>query len=118
MSSRLPSYLRALRRSWGLSQDEVASLLGLTSPSQVSRFERDERLPNLDVLIAYEVLLRKSARGLFPTRYSKIESRVMDSAAQLLERLEHDNSRRGARVRELLEQVTSLAVTQSPESDV
>jgi len=69
-------------------------------------------------LIAYEVLLRKTARGLFPVRYSQIEARVMNKAAHILEKLENDKSRRGARVRELLERVTSLAVTQSPESDV
>ena len=51
-----PEVRRALRRSVGLSQDDFAGVLGVHRET-VSRWERGERTPRGDDLVAYVDLL-------------------------------------------------------------
>lgn len=64
-SHRLQNYLRTFRKRAGLSQDEVAFLLGCRSGTKVSRYEHFRRLPTLQTAFAYEIIFRTSARELF-----------------------------------------------------
>jgi predicted transcriptional regulator len=54
--SHLPNYLRARRKRWALAQYEMALLLGITTQAAVSQYESDDRLPQPDILIAYEII--------------------------------------------------------------
>lgn len=74
------------RRSAGLTQKEVAYLLGLPHPSQVSRLERSVRDPNLRTLLAYELLYRTAGRRLFAGVYEEVEKRTSGRAKRLLAR--------------------------------
>lgn len=47
-----PTTLRELRKSAGLSQDDIAQIIGVTSPT-VSRMERGVRTINLDQAAAW-----------------------------------------------------------------
>ena len=85
MSSKLENYLRTYRKRSGLSQDEVAFLLGGQSGTKVSRYERYARKPNLETLFAYELVFGAPARELFAGVYQKVE-KTMLSRAQLLTR--------------------------------
>ena len=111
MASRVPSYLRTQRRKWGLTQRELALLIGSRSRAHVSRLERDQRAPSVHSLIAALVIFGESAPALFPHLYGAIEEEVLRSAAKLLEELSNDSTRRGARKRELLESVLHRAIT-------
>lgn len=113
MSSRVRSYLRTARRSWGLSQQDLALLLGFKSRAHISRLERDERAPSLESLIACLVLFGTSTPELFPGLYSDIEETVLRHAAQLLDTLDGDNSLRAKRKRALLERALSRAISSS-----
>src|SRR3954447_25709975 len=62
---RLPNYLRSHRKKSGLSQDELALLLGCRSGTKVSRYENCIRKPELETLLALELLFRKPASELF-----------------------------------------------------
>jgi transcriptional regulator with XRE-family HTH domain len=84
---RLDNYLRAYRKRIGLSQDDVASLLGYKSGAQVSRYERGTRKPTLENSLAFEAILSVPARELFAGRYEKVAKAVSRRAAQLAERL-------------------------------
>lgn len=53
--SRFPSYLRTHRRTWGLTQKELAFLLSRSSAS-ISSYERLDTHPGLEDALAYEVL--------------------------------------------------------------
>ena len=55
MSHKLQNYLRTYRKRSGLSQDEVAFLLGCQTGAKVSRYEPFARKPSLETLFAYEV---------------------------------------------------------------
>ena len=115
MSSRVPSYLRTERRKWGLTQRELAKLLGGKSRTQVSRLERGERAPSVESLLSCLVLFGASAPALFPHLYSHIEERVLRDAAALLEELADDTSRKSTRKRELLKLALARAISSSSQ---
>ena len=81
--ARLPNYLKTYRRRAGLSQDEVAFLLGCQSGAKVSRYERLARQPNLETALAYEALLGVPARELFAGVYEKVEEQIQKRARLL-----------------------------------
>jgi transcriptional regulator with XRE-family HTH domain len=87
MQRPLPIYLHVLRKRWGLSQRELAFLLGI-SPAMLSKLERLERKPSKAVIIGAEVIFGASPRDAFPSSYERIEAKVMRQAAALYERLE------------------------------
>jgi transcriptional regulator with XRE-family HTH domain len=93
MHARLPSYLRTQRLKSGLSQRELAFLLGSDSGAKVSRLERQTRHPNLEAAFACEALFGVSSRALFPGRYAEVEAEL------------------GARVRVLEEQLKAEPLT-------
>ena len=82
-SSQLPNYLRANRKRLGLSQDEVAFLLGTQSGAKVCRYERFKRAPALETAFAFEAIFRRPARELFCGLYQKIEQEVAARAKTL-----------------------------------
>ncbi|MCG3198814.1 MAG: helix-turn-helix transcriptional regulator [Candidatus Omnitrophica bacterium] len=104
MSKPLHNYLRAFRRGAGLTQKEVAFLLGLPTASQVSRLEHAVREPNLKILLALELLFRTPGRRLFAGVQDDVERRTQGRARRLLARMERRNAdARQARKRETLE---------------
>jgi DNA-binding XRE family transcriptional regulator len=78
--------LRASRRRTGLSQLELAFLIG-GSDANVSRHERHENLPDLETGFAYETILRIPARELFARDAQAIEEGIRSRAIQLYGRL-------------------------------
>ena len=58
--------LRTHRRTWGLSQRELADLLGMESRAHVSRIERGKRSPTLETALACSTLFGVSLGALFP----------------------------------------------------
>jgi transcriptional regulator with XRE-family HTH domain len=62
---QIKNRLRIHRRSCGLTQKEVAQIIGLTSSAQISRWERGERLPNLTQALRLSALYKRLANDLF-----------------------------------------------------
>ncbi len=86
-SHRLPNYIRVHRKRLGLSQNEVAFLLGWRDASQPSRYEHFSRIPALRTALALAVILRVSVYELFPGEYQKVEDAVSRRAQRLEARL-------------------------------
>jgi DNA-binding XRE family transcriptional regulator len=84
MTRPLPNYIRTFRKRSGLSQEEMAFLLGLTSGTSVLRHEDGQRVPMLDTALAYSVICRVDARELFAGRYVGAEVEVRKRARKLL----------------------------------
>lgn len=83
---RLPNYLRSRRKSIGLSQEEIAFLLGFDS-SHISRYERFARSPGFKIAIAFEVIFKIPIRLLFSGDYRIIENGIRVRAKRLVRRL-------------------------------
>lgn len=92
MPAQLPNYLRTHRKRLGLSQEEVAFLLGTRHGDKVCRYERFIRQASLEAALACEVIFQKSVRDLFFGLYQKIERNVAARAKVL----SHRTARRGS----------------------
>ena len=108
MSSRLlPNYLRSHRKRLGLSQDEVAFLLGVRSGAKVCRNERFAREPSLATALAYEVIFQRPASELLGGLYQEIEQQVAERAKALTYRT--DYQKRSPQNAKKLQAITALA---------
>jgi transcriptional regulator with XRE-family HTH domain len=87
---KLPNYLRASRKKAGLSQDDLAFLLGCGSGTKVSRYELFRRQPGLATVFALEAIFGKPARELFAGMYEDAEQQTADRARRLIQRLNKD----------------------------
>jgi transcriptional regulator with XRE-family HTH domain len=84
---KLGNYLRAHRRRWHLTQDELAFLIGYDAASIISRLERDERTITLAVASASYTIFGIEPRELFPAMLESVEKGVIQRMHQLRERL-------------------------------
>jgi transcriptional regulator with XRE-family HTH domain len=85
----LSNYLRMHRRRTPLSQDDIAFLLGSFDGARVSRHESAQRLPPVEVALAYEFIFGVPAREIYKGLNQKIENAVLRRAKILLESTQH-----------------------------
>ena len=85
--------LRTLRMRSGLSQRELAELLGFRSDSVAFRHECSKTLPDLRAAIAYEIIFGVPVSSQFPGLYRLIEPVVESRILQLKKRLEEQPGR-------------------------
>ena len=83
-SNHLPNHLRTHRKRSALSQDDVAFLLGTKGGEKICRHERFVCEPELEAVLAYEIIFQKPARELLAGLYRKIEHRVLERARVLV----------------------------------
>lgn len=76
------------RKRSGLSQDEVAFLLGCKSGAKLSRYERGGRLPSLETAIALELVFGVDSRELFRGHHTRVYQRVRRRAQRLSRRVD------------------------------
>ncbi len=74
---RVLCYLRTHRRVWGLTQRELASLLGFQSAAHISRIENGKRAPTVESALACQVLFGIPPAAMFPHAYEAVEERVI-----------------------------------------
>lgn len=75
---RLPvCYVRTHRRLWGLTQAELASLIGLKSPTIISRVEHSKCAPTVEVALACQVIFGLHPSEMFPNVHALVEERIM-----------------------------------------
>lgn len=98
---KLSNYLRTIRMRSGLSQDEVAFLLGVASGAEVSRHEMFHRIPTLKTALSYEVIFGVPVRKLFAGEYEKVEAEIRERAKELARRISVPGPK-GKRVRDIL----------------
>jgi DNA-binding XRE family transcriptional regulator len=91
----LASRVRSHRKRAGLSQKDLACIVGLAE-AQVSRHERFGIVPPLTVALSYEAVFGVSVRDLYPRLYEEIGQRV---EAQLT-KMEADLQQMSARGRQ------------------
>lgn len=87
-SQRLRNYLRTHRKRMGLTQDEMAFLLGCQSGAKVSRYERFARQPCLHTIFLYEAFFGVPAKELFAGEFQKAERLALGRLRFLMIRLE------------------------------
>ena len=113
-NNKLPHYLRAYRKRAGLSQADVAFLLGCRSGAKVSRYEHFARQPTLPVAFAYEVIFNTAARELFSGVFQESQQKILQRTQALLTSLEQSNFDR-APVRKI-KALRDITVASKPEA--
>jgi DNA-binding XRE family transcriptional regulator len=83
MSERLGNYIRTYRQRAGLSQRELAKVLGYDDEGPVSRHERLRSLPPLLIAIAYSVIFRIPVSELFAGLSDAVEQTVEGRLSQM-----------------------------------
>jgi transcriptional regulator with XRE-family HTH domain len=84
---RLPNYIRTYRKRSCLTQEDVAFLLGSKSSANVSRHERFKQTPDLQTLLAYEMLFQTPVRKLFSSTHQEIEQKLRHRINLLIRKL-------------------------------
>jgi len=82
----IPSALRKYRRIRGLSQKQVAVILGLKTASRISRWERGDCLPSLVNAIRLATLYRTMVDGIFGDLVKAVRGEVQERERKMLER--------------------------------
>jgi transcriptional regulator with XRE-family HTH domain len=85
MSRLLSTYLLSLRKRSGLSQSELAMLLGIDG-SALCKFENLSRRPTIELAVGAEVIFGHPMKGVFPAFYDEIERVVVERARRWRDR--------------------------------
>jgi transcriptional regulator with XRE-family HTH domain len=83
MSHKFVHYLRNERRRKGLSQADIAALLGGLWKGRISRYERGV-IPPTAVALGYQAILQKHISDLLGGAFDKEQSKVRHNAQELL----------------------------------
>lgn len=118
MSSKVHCYLRTLRNEWGLTQEELASLLPKGDRNRVSFVERGITPPNAEEILAYSLIFGLSGQAIFRRLSLDTDEAVMQGAYHLYERLEGNKSPKALRKRELLDRLRARAIKSANQTEV
>lgn len=89
--------LRSVRKKTGLTQKEVAQVLGFESAIPVVRHERSLAIPSLLTALAYEIVFRVPIANLFRGLHASVESGIEHRLAELERMLQESDAKgRGA----------------------
>lgn len=109
MDQRLISYVRPLRRRWGLTQAELAFLIGSKTHAAVSRIEALKTYPSLAEAIACSIIFDTPPPELFPELYGTVFEFVLRQAAELYDALQGNPARSTCPKLDFLEEVLARA---------
>ena len=85
---RLNNYLRTKRKHSGLSQSEVSFLVRLKNKSELSRYERNVRVPSLRTALACQELYGVAVSDLFAGLSDSVASDTRGRMKRLQARLQ------------------------------
>jgi transcriptional regulator with XRE-family HTH domain len=87
MPTKVPCYLRTLRKQWELTQQELALLVGRGDRNRVSLLENGKVPPSSSELFSYALIFGVPPQDIFPRFADQVQDAVLLSAAELDKRL-------------------------------
>lgn len=111
--TKIPCYLRTLRREWGMTQKELAELMLRGGRARVSGVERNLVSPNAAEIVAYSLLFGMPPAEIFPAFYDHVEEALIAKAYVFHEVLSDDQSSVAARKRKLFQGALARATGQA-----
>ena len=82
------NYLRTYRKRVGLSQRQLAVILGLKSSTRISEMELGKGLPNARECIVFRLLFKRPFEEMWPGIKGHAESRTLQNLWQLIAHIE------------------------------
>jgi len=89
----LDNYIQMHRERVGLSQEDLALLIAVEQRASVSRYEQGLRFPNLETLLALEIVFDQPIAKLFAGIVERVHENVTSRARTLLESLDDSPSK-------------------------
>jgi transcriptional regulator with XRE-family HTH domain len=114
-TQKLENYLRTYRKRSGLTQREVAFLLGCRNGAQVSRYEKRRRLPPLRTALACEAVFGAPVSELFAGMREAVGKDIDKRLFELRSKLEAKTSR-GSEARMVAQKLRWLAEREAPQT--
>jgi transcriptional regulator with XRE-family HTH domain len=84
INPRIPNLLRRFRKARGLNQKQAAGILGIGSPTIISRWEKGKCLPSLLNAFKLAALYRTMADALFPNLTNILRQELLKREEGLL----------------------------------
>ena len=109
------SYLRSHRLKSGMSQRELAKLIGIVEHHQVSNHERSSAVPSLFAALSYEAVFAVPVAQLFPGIYETIRANVEERLAGWEEKLQ-DTTPKGRPAQAVAQKLEWICRRRNPES--
>ena len=109
---KFKNYLRTYRKKLGISQREVAVVLGLASPNNVSLMERGLLIPTLKETITLRVIFNKRFEELWPGLNHAYEVQADNNIRDFMRAFEKDlltSGRLEARAKILYKKLETIA---------
>lgn len=116
-SEKQAHYLRSHRRRLGLSQREVAWLMGSANGANVSKYEKFASEPTLRTVLAFEIIFQVPAREIFAGIFEAVEMVTYRRAHELIRELERHETRSPAKLDALRAIVLTGAASCAVRSD-
>jgi transcriptional regulator with XRE-family HTH domain len=105
-NARLPNYIRTYRKRACLTQEEVAFILGSKSSARISRHERFKQTPDLQTLLAYEMLFQTPVSKLFSSTHQDVAQKLRRRIRLLIRKL--TRAGHGRRISKKIESLTAF----------
>ena len=86
------SSLRYQRRQSGLTQRDIAEILGTVGDRQVARHENVHAMPSFLVAIGYQIVFNAGTEVLFPGAFETVRQGIEERLAELERRLQENAS--------------------------
>jgi transcriptional regulator with XRE-family HTH domain len=118
MRNRPYSFVRAHRRHWGLTQHELAMLLGVENAATVSRIERAVRTPTATAMLGCSILFGVPDAELFASLQESVEAVVANAAKGLYNGLLDKADPHSLRKREFLEAALQRITKAKSSNDI
>ena len=91
MAEKLKIYLQTLRKRAGLTQDELAFLLGCRCGAQISQYESLSQDPGLKKVFAFQLLFGVPAQEIFPDIFQRVQDDTFMRVQLLSQKLNRAN---------------------------
>jgi transcriptional regulator with XRE-family HTH domain len=88
---KIQNSLRLYRRKRGLSQKDIARLLGYQSTTAISSYERGTKAPQLTNLLRLEIIYRIPVAFLFWDHYRELRNEIHRKEEKILDRKQRDS---------------------------
>lgn len=108
--SHPPNFLRMYRKRSPLTQADIAYLMGLSDYSNISRCEKGQRAPSVDLLLGYHLLFDTSIESFFEQQAIIILLNLSKRIEYLISetKKEEDMPKNASRIKFLEEALTRL----------
>ena|SRR5579883_661655 len=110
----MASYLRYHRKSSGLTQRELAELIGSIGPRQIARLENHDATPTFLVAVGCHRVFGVAIEELFPGHFETIGANVVQQMAAMEQRL-HESTAKGRKAAEIARKLEWFQQRRNPE---